>query len=464
MEPRAKDGRAPDRLGAESERLGSPRPPHIHEGGKMLARETRPSLRLVGTPGEIPGPLFPVHTLSGAAGEFAPLRVAIIDPDPACRARAREALARVDSIGQVIEATRIEDGIHEVLTVRPDLILIGLDEPRNALALTAKLIEIYPETLILIAADATSPDLVKQAMRVGAREYLTRQPDPEEIAAAIRRLLRQKAHTAPAHRPAGAIIAVFSAKGGLGTTFVATNLAILLAESGAHQAAIVDLNTDLGDVDTFLNLKATRSIHAIASDDGAAADLDQGLEGSLSRHRSGLLMLAQPADALDERIEPGDVGRVLNRLRTRFEFVVVDVARRFDERTLEALDLADHILLLTALDLPTIRNTRRAIEIFIRLGHLTKLKLVLNRHRPAQVSARLERAFGIPVFWHLPEDLVTAVSAVNAGVPATEVGPETDLAASLRGLAAALGTIESAPPAAAAAGARGGLLKRLMSS
>jgi len=428
----------------------------------MPARDIRPSLRLLSTPAEIPGPLFPAYARTGPASDVAPLRVAILDSDPTCRVRAREALARVDGIGQVIEP-RIEDGIHDVLTARPDLILVGLDEPRDALALTAKLIEIYPETLILIAADATSPELVKQAMRIGAREYLTRHPDPEEIAAAIRRLLRQRAQATPARRP-GAIIAVFSAKGGLGTTFVATNLAILLAESGQRQAAIVDLNTDLGDVDTFLNLKATRSIHALASEEEGAADLDLILEEALSRHRSGLRMLAQPGDALEERIDPGDVGRVLRRLRTRFEFVIIDVARRFDERTLEALDLADHILLLTALDLPTIRNTRRAIEIFTRLGHLTKLKLVLNRHRPAQVSSRLERAFGIPVFWHLPEDAATAVSAVNAGVPATEVGPETDLAASLRGLTAALMAIEKAAPAAAAAGARSGLLKRLLTS
>jgi pilus assembly protein CpaE len=415
----------------------------------------------VGQPAAIPEPLFSTQAWIASAADAAPLRVAVIDPDDACRARAREAFARVDGIGAVYEAARIEDGIHEVLTARPDVILVGLDEPRDALALTAKLLAIYPETLILIAADASSSDHVKQAMRIGAREYLTRRPDPEEIRAAIRRLQRQRAHSTPAPHPAGTIVAVFAAKGGLGTTFVATNLAILLAATG-HRAAIVDLNTDLGDVDTFLNLKATRSIHAIASADAESADPDQLLDEALSRHRSGLRMLAQPVDAGADRIDPGDVGRVLSRLRARFDFVVVDVARRFDERTLEALDLADHILFLTTLDLPTIRNTRRAIEIFTRLGHLTKLKLVLNRHRPAQVAARLERAFGLPVFWHLPEDAVTAVSAVNAGVPATEVGPETDLAASLRGLAAAIEEIPGALPAAA--GRQSGLLKRLLMS
>jgi pilus assembly protein CpaE len=368
----------------------------------------------------------------------------------------------VEGVEHVHEAARIEDGVHAVLTERPELVLIGLDDPRDALALTAKLIEIYPETLILVSADATSPDLMKQAMRAGVREYLTRPPDPDEIAAAIRRLLRQRAQATHAHRATGSIIAVFAAKGGLGTTFVATNLAILLAESGEHHAAIVDLNPDLGDVDTFLNLKATRSIHSLADEEGSGPAADEIVEAALARHRSGLRMLAQPADSLDERVAPGEVGRVLTRFRTMFEFVVVDVARRFDERTLEALDLADHILLLTALDLPTIRNTRRSIAIFTRLGHVTKLKLVLNRHRPAQVSARLERAFGLPVFWHLPEDAATAISAVNAGVPATEVGPETDLAASLRGLAAALGSPETAPESAAMAGARGGLLKRLL--
>ncbi len=428
----------------------------------MPGPATRPGLRLVEVPGEIFGPLFPTHARIGPAAESAPLRIAIIDPDDACRARAREALTGMDGIGPIHEAARIEDGLQEVLTTRPDLILVGLDEPRDALALAAKLLALYPDTMILIATDATSSDHVKQAMRIGAREYLTRRPEPEEIAAAIRRLQRQREQATTAHHRGGTIIAVFSAKGGLGATFVATNLAILLAEGGQHQAAIVDLNTELGDVDTFLNLKAARSIHALASADEDPADPEQLLDAGLSRHRSGLRMLAQPADAGEEGIDPGDIGRVLGRLRARFDFVVVDVARRFDERTLEALDLANHILLLTTLDLPTIRNTRRAIEIFTRLGHLTKLKLVLNRYRPALAATRLESAFGIPVFWHLPEDAATAVSAVNAGVPATEAGPDTDLAAGLRGLATAIETADTTPPAAA--GARSGLLKRLLRS
>src|SRR6185436_12564464 len=159
----------------------------------------------------------------------------------------------------------------------------------------------------------------------------------------------------------------------------------------------------------------------------------------LATHRSGLKLLAQPEDAADaDRVTGGEVGQILTRFKTMFEYTVVDTPRRFDERTLEALDLADHILLIAALDLPTIRNARRSVEVFQRLGYGERLKLIVNRHRADRTTERMERSFGVPVFWHLPDDYATAISAINAGVPAAEVGPESELSSSIAELADAL--------------------------
>ncbi len=219
----------------------------------------------------------------------------------------------------------------------------------------------------------------------------------------------------------------------------------------------------MGDVSTFLNLRAGHSImDLVAPEHGLDDDL---VESTLATHRSGLKLLAQPEDLADaDRIAAGEVGQVLTRLKTMFEYVVVDTPRRFDERTLEALDLADQILLIAALDLPAIRNTRRAVEVFNRLGYGDRLRLIVNRHRSDRAAERLERSFGIPVHWHLPDDYATAVSSINAGVPAAEVGPESELARSLAALAVSLSGAPG-PELAAVRGRSGsGLLRRLRQS
>lgn len=392
-----------------------------------------------------------------------PLRVVLVEPNPDHLTVLRGAVSEIAGLQVAGEAERFEHGLREVMKARPALVIVGVDEPEPGLELTEKVTALYPDTVIVISGDSSSAELVKRAMRAGVREFLARPPEPAEVQAALRRLMRQRTQAETSPQLAGEMIAVFAAKGGLGATFLATNLAVLLAGSGEHRTAIVDLDLELGDVVTFLNLKAEHSILDLV-DQGPGLDT-QLLESTLATHRTGLRLLAQPEDAADaDRIRSGEVGEVLTRLKTMFEYVVVDTARRFDERTLEALDLADHILLLAALDLPTIRNTRRCLEVFHRLGYGERLKLVVNRYRPHRASERLERSFGVPIYWHLPDDYATAISSINAGVPATEVGPETELATSLRTLAATLSGREQEEEEAARRRPRHGLLRRLLSS
>jgi pilus assembly protein CpaE len=371
----------------------------------------------------------------------------------------KAALSEMGGFALTGTADRVEHGLREVMKARPGLIALSLADARAALELVERIAELYPATAVLLATEADSPELFKRAMRIGVREVLSRPPAPDELQAALRRLVQKRQQGAAHRHTAGEIIAVFAAKGGLGATFLASNLAVHLAASGERRAAIVDLNLELGGVSTFLNVRAGHSILDLVQPAGGMDT--QLVESTLATHRSGLKLLAQPEDAADaERVTGGEVGQILTRFKTMFEYTVVDTPRRFDERTLEALDLADHILLLAALDLPTIRNARRSIEVFNRLGYGDRLKLIVNRHRADRATERMERSFGLPVYWHLPDDYATAISAINAGVPAAEVGPESELSTSISGLADALTGRAGGGPSPRRAPAAG-LLKRL---
>jgi pilus assembly protein CpaE len=431
------------------------------QGDDMGERRDFPGLRIV-THSRAAGGEAPAWPATGipspALPEDAPIRAVLVADCPTSTGLFKAALGEVGGFVLSGSADRADQGLREVMKARPGLLFLSLREPGAAIELVERIAELYPDTAIFLASEADSPVMLKRAMRAGVREVLSRPPAAEELQAALRRMVRQRQQGTAQRRTTGEIIAVFAAKGGLGATFLATNLAVHLASASEHRAAIVDLNLELGDVSTFLNVRAGHSIlDLVTTDSGMDAQL---VESTLATHRSGLRLLAQPEDAADaDRVTGSEVGEVLTRFKTMFEYTVVDTPRRFDERTLEALDLADHILLIAALDLPTIRNARRSIEVFNRLGYGDRLKLVVNRHRADRVTERMERSFGVPVFWHLPDDYATAISSINAGVPAAEVGPESELSSSIAALAEALAgrvgiEVPRRPPV-------GGLLRRL---
>ncbi|MGD8395432.1 MAG: response regulator [Candidatus Eiseniibacteriota bacterium] len=365
------------------------------------------------------------------------LRVVLIDGDPAALAGLRHLVSELDDAMVAGEATDIDDGYREVMKARPDLVIMELgnaDVGERALVLAERLGDIYPDTAVFVSSAVQSADVLKRAMRAGVREFLGRPLDSGEVSAAVRKLLRQRAQASSHGRRTGQIVAVFAPKGGSGATFITTNLGVGLCRA-AGRTAIVDLNLEMGDVATFLNVRPQSTIVDVVE---AGDNLDASLlESALVHHGSGVEVLAEPAAAEDaDRIEAQHVGQLLIRMKTLFDYVVVDLSHRFDEHTLEALDLADHILLVSVLELPTIRNTRRCLEVFEKLGYDDeRLKLVINRHRASRSSERFEKSFGHPIYWRLPNDYATAISAINAGVPVADVGAESALAASLRGLA-----------------------------
>src|SRR5688572_28663313 len=158
------------------------------------------------------------------------------------------------------------------------------------------------------------------------------------------------------------MVAVFSSKGGCGTTFIASNL----AAATSSRTVLVDLNLQAGDLPLFLGLEAKYSIADMVE---KRQRLDESLINSLvTPHSTNLWLLAAPheADSADE-IEPQHVFEVLQKLREHFDYVVLDPQHTFDSITLAALDQLDDIIPVLTLDIPSIRSTHRPLQTFHRL-------------------------------------------------------------------------------------------------
>jgi pilus assembly protein CpaE len=298
-----------------------------------------------------------------------------------------------------------------------------------------------PGTALISAARESSPDLILHSLRAGAREFLRLPINPEEMKTVLDRVAEFTAGQTEAPKKKGRMTAVFSSKGGCGTSFVATNL----AAANAGSTVLVDLNLQAGDLALFLGLEPKYSLADMAE---KCDRLDNTLINSVvAPYSSNLSLLAAPreADSADE-IKPEHVFAVLERLRETFDLVVLDPQHTFDSITLAALDQADEIVLVLTLDIPAIRSTQRALEIFDRLGYpRSKIRVVVNRwSKQIDLDLRqVEKFLGEPVIGFIPSDYQTAVTSINLGQPLVQSESNSRIAQEIRRIA---GTLSGSAP------------------
>jgi pilus assembly protein CpaE len=163
------------------------------------------------------------------------------------------------------------------------------------------------------------------------------------------------------------------------------------------------------------------------------------MKSFITPYSSKLALLAAPksADAADE-IEPEHVFEILQRLRDIYEYVVIDPQHTYDSITLAALDQADEIVLVLALDIPSIRSAQRALEIFDRLGYpRKKLRIVVNRwSKLIDLDLhQVEKFLGEPVICFIPSDYSTAVASINLGNPLVTSDPHSRISIEMRRIA-----------------------------
>ena len=320
----------------------------------------------------------------------------IVERDAAVAHRFSEA-AGVSEVVESVEQVRLhlDDRPHEfVLILGPS---VGLPE---ATALAEDLRVTRPTVGVILVRDNVDTTVLAEALRSGMREVVPFD-DLSGVRLAVQRA--RSLHEALVHAmpqqgttaPGGKVVTVFSAKGGVGKTTVATNLAMALADGGAQQVCIVDLDLAFGDVAIALQIFPTRTI---ADTVPMQAHLDiEGLESLLTTYRDGVFALAAPVgpDAKDS-ISPKLVGDILRLLRERFSYVVIDTPPAFDDQVLQVLDDSDLIVLVATPDIPALKNLKIACET-ISLLNIPKerLRVVLNRAdsrvgiSPEEVAASL---------------------------------------------------------------------------
>ncbi len=375
------------------------------------------------------------------------LRVVVVNPDEFTRALLRRHLAGLGC--RVLgDADDPKAGLRLVRSLQPDLVVLGLGRTNEAsVDLVGAVREDLPTCGIIVLSDRATPESILACMRAGAQEFLTVPLSFPELDRAVDRLRRLRTQLASPPPRRGRVLAVVPAKGGVGASSVAANLALSLTVHSRRRVVLVDLTLQGGDVAFMLNADGRPSLAAAAETKEITEDL---VRDSLASHRTGLRLLTlfdRPEES--RAIRKDEVAELYGVLGTLFEDVVVDVGRHIDGRVRELFDLADEILLVSGLDAGTVHATRRTLDMLGRMEvDRSRVRLVVNRHQDGKIANEdLQQAVGAGVFWSLPNDYRPMTAALEAKEPVVLDSPGSRLARSYRAFAGLLTEMQAAAEA-----------------
>ena len=371
------------------------------------------------------------------------LRLAIVDPSDASRNALKATLLGMDMIWLEAECSRYEFFADVVTQTQPDIGIVALDSsPDKAVNLISRITRESPTVSLLAISSSTDGNLILQTIRAGAKEFLTQPLRLEDLIGALDRIGAQRRGGSESQNRGCTVIAVAGSTGGVGSTSLAVNLGCALAQQESNSVALLDLDMSLGDADVLLDTIPDYTLLDVAQN---VERLDFSLlKRSLTKHSSGLFLLPRPVQMEDAaHISPDDLQRVIGLLKATFTHLILDLSKSYNSIDRMAMQSADHVLVVTQLDLPCLRNVVRLMASFAEMdGILDKVKIVVNRYGLESGQISLKKAqdtIGREIFWKLPNDYRTMVEVRNNGVPLVEQAPKAKLTLAIVGLAEALG-------------------------
>ena len=322
------------------------------------------------------------------------IRLIIVDDIPETRENVKKLLYFEDDIDVVGTAANGREGIEMAVRLEPDIVLMDINMPgMDGIAASGAISSQLSNVQVVMMSVQGEADYLRRSMLAGAREFLIKPFSGEELVTSIRRVHQLSATrrvatiAAPppsavpaAPPPKGAtIIVVLGTKGGAGSSTIAVNLAVALQLESKERVGLVDANLEFGDVGVMLNLPTNRTIADLA---GADVDIDEELlNGVMASHASGIRVLLAPArPEMAELITSEVLKKALGVMKRKFDYIVIDLWKSFQESMIYLLDTADHILLVSTSDIPAIKNAKLFFELADQLGYPNdKTTFVLNK-------------------------------------------------------------------------------------
>ncbi|HUB30975.1 MAG TPA: AAA family ATPase [Terracidiphilus sp.] len=361
------------------------------------------------------------HFQDMEAGGGSDLSIALIGPNENRRRIVANALAGAggSSVREFNSYPSKSNDLPRIMEQGFDVFIIDLDgDQRFALELVEE-IAANAAVTVMVFSMSNDPNLLMNCMRAGAREFLAQPVALGPLNEALQRAStrRPSARTVPSNKPGGKVLVFLGGKGGSGVTTVACNFAVSLVQECAQSAVLIDLDLPLGDA--ALNLGISPQFSTVDALQNFTRMDQNFLSKLLTKHSSGLFVLAAPGKFPQVDVSNEAVERLVAVARSSYDFVVVDAGSRFDLSGTTLVDQADTVYLVMQAGIPELRNSHRVISEYFKNGG-SNLEIVLNRFMPRSGGVdeeHISKALTRPVQWKIPSDYVTVRRMQNEATP-----------------------------------------------
>jgi len=324
---------------------------------------------------------------------------------------------------------------------RPDLLIFELSEKFDEEFKRLKsLLLLNGVGEIFVTSKKKDTDLLLKAIKTGTKEFLSQPLNKAEVGEALTSFKKRMGQPAVIGAdPHGKVIHIMGAKGGVGTTTIAANLAMILAgKKGAGSVALVDMNAVFGEVPLFLSLKPAYHWGEIVKN---VTRLDTTfLMNVLTQHDSGVHILPSPSYLNGHPpATPEIMEKLLTLMKETFDYLIIDGGLALDKPSLKAIEMSDQVFLISLLNLPCLSNTNKLARSLSNVGVIPRdrVKIVINRFlKKSDISIKeAEESIRNKIYWHIPNDYKTTMSAINQGKALYDISPKAPITRNLMEMA-----------------------------
>ena len=362
------------------------------------------------------------------------IRVVVVDDIASTRENLKKLLSFEEDIEVVGTAGDGRTGIDVTRQLSPHVVLMDVNMPgMDGIAATETLAVEAPNSPVVIMSVQGERDYLRRAMQSGAREFLIKPFTGDELVSSIRRVYEMEekkgaylprlpppqAESGEPPPPGCQVCLILSGKGGCGKTFMAINLAAALKLETGGRVCLVDLDLQFGDIGVMLNLDHAKTITELVDSESA---LDwEFVDDILADGPEGIRVLLGPfSPEFGDLVRAEHVRAIVDVLRREFDYVVVDSGSQLSEATLEATELADHVIVVGELTIPAIKDTRLMLKMLESLKvDRSRVMVAVNAHDAHAVydSASIERNLRFPVRLQIPSEPRLVGGSIHRAVP-----------------------------------------------